>query len=730
MPMSRSAKTTIAGKLEHITFYNQETHYLIARIRSKETKSTISVLGYMPAPNLGETLELAGVWQSHPRYGQQFKFEAYEVLLPATTSEIGAYLTSGFIKGIGPKIAARLTAEFKEQTIDVIENHPEELAKVKGIGLKTAERIAAEWEHHHAARSLMRFLKDNEIKPVYGAKLMRLYGSDAEQILRDDPFRVAADLPRIGFQIADKIIQRSDIIVDPKDRAKACLRYLLDQTLLEGHVFEFEKVLLEKALTLFQIEPQSAHDAILQLVEDHEIVVDTLDAAEDQPAVYPTDLYEAEITISKRLAAALSILNPLPDIDSDSINTAVLKRLALKLSDRQHHILMKTLSQKVAIITGGPGTGKTTLIRAISAVLERLDLRFLLAAPTGRAARRISEITRRPAATLHKLLGLSIEDGYFEKDQDNPLDADAVIVDEASMMDTALFCQLLKAVPLNSMLILVGDVFQLPSVGPGNVLFDLIQSDRIPTFKLTEIFRQATKSNIIASAHCIREGHMPEVINASDEYASDFFFIQQGRPTAVVNTIVSLCTQEIPQRFSLHPLEEIQVLTPMHKGIVGTLNLNRILQDRLNPQSEKITSIDGGFRLGDKVMHLRNNYQKEVFNGDIGMIVAVDAAAEEILVDFYGRQVAYDYTELDELTLAYAISIHKSQGSEYPAVIVPILTQHYALLQRNLLYTAVTRAKQLVVLVGTTKALAIALGNDTPRRRQTGLATRIAATIP
>ena len=728
--MSQSAKTTIEGKLEHITFYNHKTHYLIARLRSKATKSTISVLGYMPAPNLGETVELAGRWQAHPRYGQQFKFETYDILLPATTSEIGAYLTSGFIKGIGPKIVARLTARFKDQTIDIIENHPEELAKVKGIGLKTAKRIAAEWEHHHAAPSLMRFLKDNDIKPDYGAKLMRLYGIDAEKILRDDPFRVAADLPRIGFQIANKIIQRSDIIVDPKDRAQACLRYLLDQTILEGHLFEFEKVLLEKALALFQIEPQSAHDAILQLAEDHEIVVDTLDAAEDEPAIYPTELYDAEITISKRLLAALSILNPLPDIDSDTINTAVLKRLALKLSDQQHHILIETLSQKIAIITGGPGTGKTTLIRSISAVLELLDLRILLAAPTGRAARRISEITGRPAATLHKLLGLSLEDGYFEKDQDNPLDADAIIVDEASMMDTTLFCQLLKAVPLSAMLILVGDVFQLPSVGPGNVLSDLIQSHRIPTFKLTEIFRQAKKSNIIASAHCIRKGHVPEVINASDECASDFYFIQQGRPEAVVNTIVTLCTQEIPRRFSLHPVEEIQVLTPMHKGIVGTLNLNRILQDRLNPRSQKSTSIDGSFRPGDKVMHLRNNYQKEVFNGDIGMIVEIDADAKEILVDFYGRHVSYDHTELDELTLAYAISIHKSQGSEYPAIIVPLLTQHYALLQRNLLYTAVTRAKQLVVIVGTTKALAIALANDTPRKRQTGLATRIAATIP
>ena len=727
--MNQYIETTLEGKLEHITFYNEKTHYLIARLRSKETKSSVSVLGYMPAPNLGETVKVSGVWQSHPRYGQQFKFETFEVLLPDTISEISTYLKSGFIKGIGPKTVARLIAEFKDQTIDIIENHPDELTKVKGIGKKMAKRITEEWKTHHAARSLMRFLKKNDVKPAYGAKLMRLYGEKAEQILRDDPFRLTTDLPRIGFQIADRIIQRSDIIVDPKERAQACLRYLIDQVVYDGHVLEFENRLLEIALTQFQIDDPSGHNAILQLEENNEIVVDPIVSTKDGPAIYPSDLYLAETTIVNRLSTALSIPNPLPNIDSETIKRAVLKQLALKLSHQQHNVLMEAISQKAAIITGGPGTGKTTLIRSITAVLEFMDLRILQAAPTGRSARRISEVTRRPAVTLHKLLGFCIESGYFKKDQDDPLDADAIIVDEASMVDTTLFFHLIKAVPLTSILILVGDVFQLPSIGPGNVLSDLIRSGRIATFELTEIFRHSDESSIVMNAHRIRNGQMLKRLDPTQEDLTDFYFIEEGRPEAVVNTIVKLCTKEIPNRFYLHPKEQIQVLTPMHKGSVGTLNLNRILQEHLNPRQEKIKFLEGSFRLGDKVMHLRNNYQKEVFNGDIGTIVDIDIGTEEILVDYYDRQVTYDHTELDDLTLAYAISIHKSQGSEYPAVIVPILTQHYALLQRNLLYTAVTRGRQLVVLIGTTKALAIALGNDKPHKRQTGLAERLISAI-
>lgn len=728
--MNQTSETALEGRLESITFYNEENHFVIGRLRSSDTKGLVSILGYMPDPNPGESLRVKGNWQSHPRYGQQFRFDFFEVLLPATVDEIVSYLQSGFIKGIGPKKVARIAARFKEDTLQVIENHPERLAEIKGIGPATAKHIAQEWQNHHAARSLMRFLQENGLQSAYGAKLMSHYGHEAEQILRTDPFRLTVDFPRIGFFIADRVIQNSNLSIDPEQRARACLRHLLEQAGGDGNVFEYENNLLSKARNLFQIDTQDGSEALLQLERDNEIVIDSSIAGEDGRAVYPVDLYEAERTIATRLSAALSIPGFLKEIDADEIAQTVLKALAIKLSDQQHIVLMGALSQKVAVITGGPGTGKTTLIQSITAVLESLGLRILLAAPTGRAARRISEVTRQAAATLHKMLGFCIEDGYFEKGRDNPLDADVVIVDEASMVDTKLFCQLLAAVPLTSRLILVGDVFQLPSVGPGNVLLDLVQSGVVPTFELTEIFRQAKESAIVVNSHRIRNGQMPETSGAPQEEFSDFYFIEQGRPEFVVNTIVELCTKEIPRRFSLNSAEQIQVLTPMHKGSVGTLNLNRVLQKHLNPNSEEIESMRGDFRPGDKVMHLRNNYNKEVFNGDIGTIVEFFPDTEKVVVDYYGRRVAYEKAELDELTLAYAISIHKSQGSEYPAVIIPILTQHYALLQRNLLYTAVTRGKQLVILIGTEKAISIALANDKPGKRFSGLAARLAVSCP
>lgn len=728
--MNHFSETTIEGRLEHITFYNEETHYLIARLRTGDTKGIVSILGYMPNPSPGEALRVSGIWQSHPRYGQQFRFESFEVLLPATVDEISAYLQSGMIKGVGPKTVARMVAHFQDRTIDIIEENPAELADVKGIGIKTAERIAKEWKAHHAVRSLMRFLQENGIKSSYGAKLMGIYGHEAEQVLRNEPYRVAADLPRIGFFIADRIIRNSDVVVDPDQRARACLRHLLDQAVGNGNVYEYESVLLSRAWELFQIDPESGGNALARMHQEDEIVMDrTIWEVENDAAVYPADLHAAETMIAARLSAALRIPNTPAEFDSDTIDKTVVKRLAIKLSDQQQQVLRGALSGKLAIITGGPGTGKTTLIRSVTAVLESQGLRILLAAPTGRAARRISEVTHRPAATLHKLLGCSLEDGYFEKDQDDPLDTDAIIVDEFSMVDTNLFCQLLKAVPLTSTLILVGDVFQLPSIGPGNVLSDLIKSDCVPTFELTEIFRQAKESPIVINAHRIRSGQMPEIAADTTESLSDFYFIEQGRPESVVNTIVELCAEKIPNRFALQAVEQIQVLTPMHKGNVGTLNLNRVLQERLNPVSGKNNAKAGSFRLGDKVMHLRNNYHKEVFNGDIGTIVEIAPKAEEVMVDYAGRQVIYDPTELDELTLAYAISIHKSQGSEYPAVIIPVLTQHYALLQRNLLYTAVTRGKRLVILIGTVKALSIALGNDKPGKRLSGLSARITAAV-
>ncbi len=726
-----SESTTIEGLLEQITFYNSESHFLIARLRARNSKGIVKVLGYMPAPNPGEYLQMTGTWQLHPRYGQQFHFESVQVIMPTSVAEIEAYLRSGIIRGIGPKTVERIVARFKDKTIDIIEKDPFKLADINGIGTKTAERIAAEWKRHHTLRNLMNFLKEHGIKPIHAAKLIRLYGDNAEETLRNNPFRVASDLPGSGFYIADRIIQSSDIEVDPEERIKACLRHLLDQAVNRGDCFELERRLLEKAEHQFQIDGDSARAALLTLAQEDEIEIDTDSDQNQESIIYPEDLHRFEVAIAQRLCAALSMPKAILNLDPEIIEATVLNRLAIRLSHQQQQVLMGVLSEKVAVITGGPGTGKTTLIQAITAVFESIGHRSLLAAPTGRAARRVSEITQRDAVTLHRLLGCSIQDGYFEKDQDDQLEADAIIVDEASMVDMPLFYHLLMAVPLPSMLILVGDVSQLPSVGPGNVLGDLIRSERIPTYHLTEIFRQARESSIVLNAHRIRNGQMPEHSHfwSEEEGASDFHFIEKNHPEKVVSTIVDLCVTTIPQQFELDPISQIQVLTPMHKGVAGTLNLNQILQKKLNPNGTDIASTGGTFRVGDKVMHLRNNYHKEVFNGDIGIVGGIDAEAGEILVDYDGRQIRYDQTELDELSLAYAISIHKSQGSEYPVVIVPLLNQHYILLQRNLLYTAVTRGKKLVILVGTTKALKIALNTDKPNHRLSGLAVRITCHI-
>ena len=451
----------------------------------------------------------------------------------------------------------------------------------------------------------------------------------------------------------------------------------------------------------------------------------------DSPLVFPRLLHQAETMIARRIAAMQSI--PLADTPPDSrlITEEVLKKLSIILSTQQEEILSQMLSHKVSVITGGPGTGKTTLIRSITAVMEKLGRRVMLAAPTGRAARRLSEVTGRPAATLHKALGYNLADDRFERTEDDPLAADVVVVDETSMVDTLLMAHLIRAVPVTATLILVGDVFQLPSVGPGNVLADLIRSEKVVTFRLTEIFRQETESRIVINAHRVLQGLTPEIAPPDDpDLPSEFNFIQQANPEKVVQMLVKLCQQEIPRRFQLDPVRDIQVLTPMHRGLVGTLNLNRVLQDALNPTGEQVEVVGRRFKVGDKVMHLRNNYRKEVFNGDIGILDSIDLEAERAEVDYDGRKVPYDFVELDELSLAYAISVHKSQGSEYPAVVIPLLTQHYVMLQRNLLYTALSRGKQLVVMVGTTKALNVALKNDRPRQRRSMLARRLNPELP
>ena len=724
--MMPPSEITLTGRIERINFFDPKKHFTIARLRTDENHRAITIKGTMPAPKIGQSVEVRGRWETHARYGQQLTFTAFSVLLPATVDGIRSYLESGFIKGVGPRLIDRIIDHFKADTLAVIEANPDRLTEVAGIGKKTARRIAGAWQSHHAASQLVRFLEENGVDTAYAARLLREYGNNVIDILCNDPYRVAEDIPRIGFRIADAIVRHADTPVDEMDRARACMIHLFEQAVDQGHAYIARDQLFDQCRETFDIEPETGAAALNHLVQAGELVVADEAHGADSPLVFPRLLHQAEIVIARRIENMQT--NPLDETPPDShlITQAVLDKLSIALSKEQEAILTQLLVHKVSVITGGPGTGKTTLIRAVTAVMEGLKRRVLLTAPTGRAARRLSEVTGRPAATLHKALGYNLTDGRFERSEDDQLAADVVVVDEASMVDTLLMAHLIRAVPVRATLILVGDVFQLPSVGPGNVLSDLIRSEKVVTFRLTEIFRQETESRIVINAHRVLQG-LPPVIAPPDDpdLPSEVNFIQQANPEKVVQMVVKLCRQEIPRHFRLDPVRDIQVLTPKHRGPVGTLNLNRVLQEALNPAIEQVEVVGRQFKVGDKVMHLRNNYRKEVFNGDIGILAGIDLEQERAEVDYDGRKVPYDFVELDELSLAYAISVHKSQGSEYPAVVIPLLTQHYVMLQRNLLYTALSRGKQLVVMVGTAKALNVALKNDRPRQRRSMLARRL-----
>jgi exodeoxyribonuclease V alpha subunit len=724
--------TDLEGCLDRITFYNPENHYTIAKFRPKGAQNAITVVGFMPEPTAGEILRLDGIWETHARYGQQLKIIRFEVLLPATIDGIRKYLKSGVIKGLGAKTISRLIRHFGDQTLVVIESAPEKLTDVKGIGKAIAKQIAESWKSHHAIRCLMIFLQNHGISLAYSGRIFKQYGAAAVDILKNYPYRIACDIPGIGFYIADRIAQKQGALSDDPMRIRACILYLLEQAASDGHMFMTGQETRRKCARLFDIDAESASAAMLALSDEGQVVQEAMggyggDPDSDQ-ALYLPALYRAETGIALRLKAFLSIPVKPPDIDQEQMTREILARLAIQLSAEQQAVLEEILLHHIAIITGGPGTGKTTLIRSIAAICDRLQQKTILSAPTGRAARRLSEVARKKASTLHKLLGYNLEQNDFEKDEDDPLDVDVMIVDEASMVDAHLMFHLLKAVPVTATLILVGDVFQLPSVGPGNILSDLIQSGVIRTFELKEIFRQAEKSPIIVNAHRVRHGNLPNLEkDRHSEGLSEFYFIEQYQPETVVRTIVELCSRKIPERFGLDPVRDIQVLSPMHKGTVGTIQLNQVLQEALNPLSSPGAGIL--FWPGDKVMHLKNNYAKEVFNGDIGVISEIDPSPKlskrRLSVNYDDRLVDYESEEIEDLTLAYAISVHKSQGSEYPAVVIPLMPQHHPLLQRNLLYTAITRGKKLVIIVGTRQAMDTAIKNDKPRNRLSLLDKRL-----
>ncbi|MGD9044526.1 MAG: ATP-dependent RecD-like DNA helicase [Desulfobacterales bacterium] len=721
----------LSGQIERITFTNEENGYTIAKVKVQGKRDLVTVVGNLMSPMPGEILDLRGEWTHHPKFGEQFKVVQFKTKVPATVYGIRKYLGSGLIKGLGPVMAGRIVDRFGKKTLDVIENEIERLAEVKGIAGKSIARIAKAWDAQKEIRDVMIFLQTNGVSSAYATKIFKRYGDRSIAVVKQNPYRLATDIFGIGFLKADSIAKELGFSDDSQVRVEAGVIYTLNQLSEEGHVYFLYEPLAERCREILGVAREPVVQAIGRLSADRQIIIEDInegvaDFKPNNKAVYLTRFYQCETGIANRLKALLSTPKLTRAVDATRAIEWVQQRLSFDLAENQVAAVHCALENKVMVITGGPGTGKTTIINAILKIFSKLDIHMMLAAPTGRAAKRMSEMTGHEAKTIHRLLEYSLHKHGFQRNEKNPLECDLLIVDEASMIDTILMHHLLKAIPATATCILVGDVNQLPSVGAGNVLNDIILSGAVPVIELNEIFRQAKASRIIVNAHKINAGDMPS-LGQSERFDpnNDFYFIEQEDPEKVLDIILKLASRRIPGRFGVDPIDDIQVLTPMHKGLVGAGNLNDRLQGMLNPGNGGIIRGDRTFRVNDKVMQIRNNYDKLVFNGDIGRITDMRPEERQVKISFDRRNIDYDFSELDEIILAYAVSVHKSQGSEYPVIILPVLTQHYILLQRNLIYTAVTRGRNLVVMVGSRKALAIGVNNNKTQQRFTRLRDRL-----
>jgi exodeoxyribonuclease V alpha subunit len=715
--------TTLEGVLERVVFSNEENAWSVVRVQVAGYRDLVTAVGNLLGVQPGENLRLTGGWISDPKYGRQFRVSSYATVTPATVNGIEKYLGSGLIRGIGKVMAARMAAAFGLATLDVIENHPERLTEVEGIGPKRRKEIVRAWEEQREIKEVMIFLQSHGVSTHYAIKIYKAYGAQATNLVRENPYRLANDIHGIGFKSADKIAAALGIPPDAPQRIEAGTLYLLGQGGDRGHLYLPRQALIEEAEKLLGSTAAQVETAVAALAEMEQIVVEAIPESAD-PAIYLKSLHAAEVGVSLRVRTLL-IQPMLPmEIDLDRALDWFETAEKIALARQQRQAIRAGLTRKMLVITGGPGTGKTTLVRGIVKILDRKGQKVLLAAPTGRAAKRLAEATGAEATTLHRLLEFNPQTRQFDRNREHPLSCDLLIVDEASMLDTVLAYHVLKAVPDHGRLILVGDVDQLPSVGPGRVLGDMIRSEAVEVVRLTEIFRQAERSLIVVNAHRVNQGSMP--ILESVDSDGDFFFIERKEPAEIVETLAQLVSKRIPGKFGFNPVDQIQVLTPMNRGPLGTDNLNAVLRDLLNPEGMTVTRGGHSLRVGDKVMQVRNNYDLEVFNGDIGRVRAIDEVEQTVTVTVDHREVVYDFGSIDELTLAYACSIHKSQGSEYPCVVIPLHTTHYVMLQRNLLYTALTRAKRLAILVGEERALRVAVGNRRVRPRFTRLAERLA----
>lgn len=707
--------TTLEGVLDRLVFANDANDFVVATLIVRGRREPVTAVGNLPKPHPGETLVLQGEWVFDKKFGEQFRFRTAYARAPSTVKGIEKYLSSSLIKGIGPEMARRITAVFGEQTLDVIEEEPDKLRKVPGIGPVRAQKISEAFREQKSIREVMLFLQTHGVTPAYAYKIYRKYGNNAIEAVTQNPYSLATDIRGIGFRSADKIAGSLGIDMRSPLRARAGILHTLDAMQSEGHVYYPRPNLLEKAAELLGIDVHTLGRALDDLIASGTIV-------EEDDRIYLSMMAFMENSVADKLGDLLSSPRFLPPIKVEAAIEWIERRSGMTLSPAQKTAVAAATDHKVLIITGGPGTGKTTLLRSLLEILEAKHLRALLAAPTGRAAKRLSEATGREARTLHRLLEYAPSEGGFQRTASRPLEAELVVVDEVSMVDISLMHHLLSALPTQTTLLLVGDADQLPSVGPGNVLGDLIVSGKIPVVRLETVFRQARQSLIVTNAHRVNQGIMP-VKETETDSLSDFYLIEKEDPDESVRLIKEMVCRRIPDRFGLNPVEDVQILSPMHKGTLGTENLNRELREMLNPSGMQIKG--DRFRVGDRVMQTRNNYDKEVFNGDVGRLVSYDSEWDEASVEFDGRAVAYHVSEMDEMILAYAVTVHKSQGSEYPAVIVPVSTQHYVLLRRNLLYTAMTRGKRLVIIVGSPKALQIAVENKIVEPRYTFLAGKI-----
>ncbi len=706
--------------VERVTYQNETNGYSVIKCRAKGYADLITVVGSMPEVHVGSVLTLSGEWTVNPKFGRQFTVSGFEETLPATVYGIEKYLGSGLVKGIGPKFAARIVRAFGAETLNVIEEDPDALLRVPGIGKLRVERIKKSWDEQKEIKNIMLFLQGHDVSTTHATKIYKTYGSDSIRVVKENPYRLADDIWGIGFRTADTIAEKLGVEKETAVRLRSGLLYTLNKLSDEGHCYARRDQLLKTGAELLAVEESVLPAVLDEMVRQDDVkteLIDGEDSAPGETAVYLPPFWFAETGTAKRLKQIFSSPASVK-VKPQGLEERIRRVTGLNYDPAQMDAIRCAAGSKILILTGGPGTGKTTTTLGILTAFRQAGAKILLAAPTGRAAKRLSETTGMEARTIHRLLEFKPPEGC-QKNEQNPLEGDVLILDECSMIDIMLMYSLLKAVPDSMTLIFVGDVDQLPSVGAGNVLRDLIDAGVFPVVRLTKIFRQAAASRIITNAHRINRGRMPDLSNGKQ---SDFFFLEEEDPETAAQEIVRLVKERLPRAYGTR---DIQVLTPMQRGAVGAANLNQVLQAALNADAAGLRRGGTDYRLHDKVMQIRNNYDKEVFNGDIGTVCRVNTEDRELTVSFDGREVLYDVTELDELVLAYAATVHKSQGSEYPIVVMPVLMTHYVMLQRNLVYTGVTRAKKLMVMIGSTKALALAVRNVTVTRRNTMLKERL-----